>query len=320
MPSTKPLSQKFAFWAGYLYFFGGFAYLIYTVATKSGLYEIVIGWQARQFGYSNSFLAFLPGCFLFLLSIFILQKLLPKRSPVIESIRAGIDASLSRPPRGRGLAAVLEALPPERRQVIFHRLHIGSLVFTAIGVIICALVEIIGSQGAGAAIPAYTIEQLTAAAPDTLPTYIRITGTVPKPDLAFANNYRIRSTDYTDYYIPRVSPGWTSSHTVTIVEEDRSFPGEAPGTEFGMLPEGSADPQGTLTINGLDSWMPAQIAKSGWYPTNPVFVITENAGLHSVVPGPDQSNLFFALPFFAIAAILFVHSLYLQARFKRRDR
>jgi hypothetical protein len=317
MTNDKPLSRRLAYWAGYFYFFAGFAYLVYGAATKSGPFEIVTGWQVRQFGSSNTFTAFLPGFFLLALSVLALLKLLPAGPSVAGSIRAGVSAALSSPAKSLRFSALAAGLPQKRRPVAIRNLRFISLVFVAISTIICAMVEIIGAHGAGAAIPAYTPAQLAAADPDTLPSYVRIVGTTPESNLAFGNRYTIRGRPYLDYYIPRVSAGWTPDKAVTIVEEDQSFPGELPSTEFGMLPEGSADPEGTLVVNGLDSWMPERIAKTGWRPANPVFVITEDADLHGVVPGPDQSHLFFALPFFLLALMCFVSSHRLQARFRR---
>jgi len=101
MQDAKPTSQKLAYWAGFLYFFLGFAYLIYSAVTGTGLFGVITNWEESHFGASSTMSAFLPEAALFMLSFLVIQRLVPRNCGIGQALEAGIDDSLASPRAGR---------------------------------------------------------------------------------------------------------------------------------------------------------------------------------------------------------------------------
>jgi len=105
---------------------------------------------------------------------------------------------------------------------------------------------------------------------------------------------------------------------VTLVEENTGEPG---GAMQDMLPEGSADPEGALTANGLQGWMPAQIAQKGWAPAKPVYVLSEDPSLNGIVPGADPTYYFlFGGSFFFLSFLTLCMLVHQKLRLAERGR
>ena len=156
-------------------------------------------------------------------------------------------------------------------------------------------------QRAGAALPSFTIAQLTTASAKKFPEYIRLVDSVEHPDLA-CNCFVQRRHDFLVLYeMPRTELNWRAGQLVPLVEIDDLTAG-APANPAGDV-EGPLAPS-TL----LPGWgAPGNIFK--WSAPAPVFTLWRMQ-LDGKVPRSNSGMIVllltwpFALFFFVLSLAL----------------